>query len=113
MHATTNPKPQAKADKTDKTDRVEDKIKEQVLATLGKPRDFYRIDVHLYRGGSARVNVWRTVKDKPANKGGLMGSFDQSDIVEQRVITDSHYLSLSKSAVIETANPPIARKYGN
>ena len=110
MNATANPKPKAKVDKTDK---VESKVKEQILATLGKPRDLYKIDVHLYRAGSARVNIWRNVKEKPTNKGGLMGSFDQSDIVERRIITDSHYLRLSPSAIIETANPPIARKYGN
>ena len=107
MHTATNPKPPAKADKTDK---VVGKIKEQILATLGRPRDLYKIDVHLYRAGSARVNIWRNVKEKPGNKGGLMGSFD-SDIVERRVITDSHYLRISKSAVIENANPPIERRY--
>lgn len=109
MNMTADPKPKTNADKTDKTDNVIDKVKEQILATIGKPQDLYKIDVHLYQGGSARVNIWRTVKEKPKSKRGLVGSYDQ--IIERTVITDSYYLRLSKSAVIENANPPIERRY--
>ena len=96
-------KPKAKAN------RVRDKIKEQVIALLGKPKDLWRVDVHLYPAGTARVNVWRTVKIKP--KGGFMSALGESDLIEHTEITDSHYLRLSKSAVIESANPTIKRRY--
>ena len=47
------------------------------------------------------------------NKGGLMGALGHSsdELVEQIHITDTHYLWLSPSAIIESANPPIERRY--
>lgn len=96
---------------TPKTNRVKAKVREQVFALLGKPSDLYRIDVHLYRSGRARVNVWRRFMKKPEEKGGFMGSLGGSDLVEVTMITDSFYLHLSTTAIIECANPEIIRRY--
>ena len=108
MTATAAPKPPPAKPKVD---RVHAKVKEQVIALLGKPKDLWRIDVHLYRAGTARVNIWRTVKVKPESIGGFLGALGQPDLIRRTYITDSFYLRLSKSAVIESANPAIERRY--
>ena len=107
MTATATPKSTTKP----KTVRVHAKVKEQVIALLGKPKDLWRIDVHLYRAGSARVNVWRTIRVKPGKTGGFMGALGEPDLIKRTTITDSFYLKLSKSAVIESASPTINRRY--
>lgn len=96
---------------TKKTNRVKAGIREQVIALLGKPKDLYRVDIHLYRAGRARVNVWRREMVKAEQGGGIMGAMGQPELVETTRITDTHYLWLSKSAIIESANPPIERRY--
>ena len=105
---TVKTEPEAKLDK----DAAGRQVKEQVIALLGKPKDLWRIDVHLYGQGRARVNVWRRENIKAQNKGGLMGALGRSDdLVETTHITDSFFVHLSETAVIEHANPPIERRY--
>lgn len=90
-----------------KTASIKAKIEEQILALLGKPDDLWRIDVHLYQAGRARVNIWqrRITQIKTG------GSLAKTELTEITQITDSHYLALSPTAIIVTANPPITRRY--
>lgn len=106
--ATQQPKPRSTEAKVE---RVKAKVREQILALLGQPDDLYRLDVHIYRGGKARANVWRRFLERPEGKGGFMGSLGGSDLIEVTKITDSFYLHLSTTAIIETANPEIIRRY--
>jgi len=94
-----------------KVERVKAKVREQVIALLGKPDDLYRLDVHLYKNGRARTNVWRRFMERPEGKGGFMGSLGGSDLIEVTKITDSFYLHLSTTAIIESADPEIVRRY--
>jgi hypothetical protein len=101
------PKSKPKSDKT-KIEKVKTRVKEQILAALGKPPKLWRIDVHLYKHGRARVNIWQNKKREPTK--GVLGPHEDV-IIDQKIITDSHYLWLSKTAIIEEASPPIQRKY--
>ena len=93
-------------------DDAQRQVKEQVIALLGKPKDLWRVDVHLLGRGRARVNIWRRENIKAPNKGGLMGVLGRdSDLVEITHITDSFFVHLSETAVIECASPPIERRY--
>jgi len=112
---TTRPKSKSKA-KINKTNRIEDnrikdKVKEQVIALLGKPDDLWRLDIHLYQGERARVNIWQRGMIRAEEQGGFMGAMGKPELVEITHITDSFYLRLSKTGIIESANPPILRKY--
>ena len=94
-----------------KIERVKAKITEQVTALLGSPDDLYRVDVHLYRPGRARINIWRRELVRTEKKGGFLGALGKPELVETTRITDSFYLHLSKSAIIEAASPAIQRRY--
>ena len=91
--------------------KARSEIKEQVLALLGKPKDLYCVDVCLYQSRRARVNIWRREMAPAQTKGGIMGAMGKPELIEITHITDSHYLCLSETAIIESANPPIERKY--
>ncbi|MBW2672194.1 MAG: hypothetical protein JRD89_02105 [Deltaproteobacteria bacterium] len=102
------PKSKPKSDKT-KIEKVKTRIKKQILDILGKPPKLWRVDVHLYNHGKARVNIWQSRKREPIK--GTFGQHEDDTIVDPKIITDSHYLWLSKTATIEKANPPLERKY--
>ena len=107
----TKAKPKLNARTTQKLKNVRAKVREQVIALLGKPDDLWRLDVHLYQGGKARVNVWQRQMARPEKKGGFMGSMGKPELTEVTQINDSFYVRISKTAIIESANPEIQRRY--
>ena len=109
MTAATASAPVPKATPKPKTERVKAKIQEQVIALLGKPDDLYRIDVHFYTAGRARINIWRREPVRARKKGGFFEP--KPDLIETTHITDSFYLHLDKAATIKTTSPAIKRRY--
>lgn len=100
-----------RSSRSNKLDRVKAKIKEQVFALLGRPRDVWRVDVHLYDYGRARINIWRRERVRPEKESGFIGALGKPELIDRTHITDSFYLYLSKSAIIEQASPQIKRRY--
>jgi len=111
MGTTAEAKPKRAKTKQIKDAASKSKIVEQVLALLGNPDNLYRIDVHLYRPGHARVNVWQNETIRTKKNGGFIGAMGSSEFIDTIHITDSHYLRLSKTAIIESASPTIERRY--
>lgn len=111
MTAKTTPKTEAQIKRLNQ-DTVQNLVKKQIMTLLGKPKDLWRIDVNLLGHGRARVNVWRRENIKTENKGGLIGALGSSnELTETTHITDSFYIRLTETAAIETASPPIERRY--
>jgi len=103
--------PATKKKKQEKQEGLKTKIKEQVIALLGNPPNLYKFDIKLLWSGRARVNIWRTVDIKPEQEKGVRGAIGEPSLIKRTVITDSFFLRLSKTGIIECANPEIERKY--
>ena len=103
MPTTTEQKP-----KITPTD-VRDRITKQVLELLGRPNDLWRVDVHLYQGRKARVNIWRTLQIETTP--GYSAVLHRTIFSDHKRITDSFYLRLTPAAEIIDASPAIIKKY--
>ena len=75
------------------------KIKDRILRRLGKPRYFYKVDVHHLWDNKWRVNVWI----KTTGKGEGMG------VVSSHSISDSFFVVIKNNRI--STNPKITKKY--
>ena len=75
-----------------------DRIKSQVLATIGKPPRLERVEVSRHNNGKYRVNIWQ--QPEP-NK-------DISVTVGARIGL-SYYLTVSETGEIIQSNPPMTK----
>lgn len=96
---------------------VKEKIAQQVLKSLGgKPKNFFRIDVHHLWANRYRVNIWSEVETKPvATNGSSRGGFwmtGDSSIIKQRLITHSYFIHRTSEGLV--SSPKIeSEKNGN
>jgi len=83
----------------DANKELQDMIREQVLARLGKPDDLEKISVTLFESGrQGRVNIFRRI-----NAANIFG--------DEIRITDSFFVKVSNEGVIISSAPVIDRKY--
>jgi hypothetical protein len=73
-------------------------IKSQVLATIGRPPRFHRVEVSKHHNGKYRVNIW----EQPEQDKSIA-------VTPSPRIRASYYLSVSDKGEIIHSNPPMPK----